>query len=369
MNTSPCPKCSRVTLSWNDQQSAWSCRSIDCVFQESEREHFARLRAEGGGPTVPDETLYVRCPTCAGSLVVPGAIMNSFACACTTTKTPGFVPCARPGTFGTGPFTRTNLSALQTDHDRLLVALWEVASIDEDSEAAYKAASHVHGRQTGVYVALRNLNLPLPDPEKMALPDHEGYKARRDARATHAQESPHEPDGPPADTAEVVADLREQLKVSDLANFAEVKFRERLEAALAKTHVALGGDGEWRHLIMGRHLPPNTGDLAADVPALAENVHRGLVLLRAEARQRIADTTTFGQLSAGDHFIEAPQPGSPARTCRLYEKVATVASERHATGYNTRDHATGVLGSTADAVPVIPVSLGDFGKREPLAGQ
>ena len=44
--------------------------------------------------------------------------------------------------------------------------------------------------------------------------------------------------------------------------------RDRAEKALQQAHLALGGDGEWAARIP-RPSPPDSGDLALDVPELA----------------------------------------------------------------------------------------------------
>ena len=59
--------------------------------------------------------------------------------------------------------------------------------------------------------------------------------------------------------------------------------QERYSDALSAAHVALGGDGEWVAKPGSVCAAGETGDLAIDVPALAESVVREL----AEARRRV----------------------------------------------------------------------------------
>jgi hypothetical protein len=53
------------------------------------------------------------------------------------------------------------------------------------------------------------------------------------------------------------------------ALLAEIANRDRLEAVVAATHVALGGDGEWCPSVFSDVPPPHSGDLSLDVPVLA----------------------------------------------------------------------------------------------------
>lgn len=364
---------------------------------------------------MPDELLYIRCPSCHGRLKLPGSATNGSTCACVTTLTPGYAPCPFP-VEGTGrPMTRGNLSSLQNAHDRLLVTIWEVASVDESSEAAYTAAAHVHGRQTAVYVAMRNLGTgPLPHPDHMTLPDHEGYKAARDARRSATPE----PDGPPGSHAELVADLRRQLDAAEAAHTKTIRERDAYSDALAATHRTLGGDGEWRAALWEIAIPPDTGDLSRDVPVLAEELiddrdHllvavADLVTARqpttgaqcfadvakangraatAELRAKIAlggrtelaekvrarlfppdpepvaAGLTFAHLAVGDHFIVIGDDGDERRS--LMVKCDPIRSQKtpDAVPYNTLDHATGVALRTPPAAAVVRIDLGQFGRR------
>lgn len=66
--------------------------------------------------------------------------------------------------------------------------------------------------------------------------------------------------------------------------------RDRYSDALAESHIALGGDGEWAARTWNPS-PPDSGDLARDVPALAAAVKRDLDEARkalAEAREALA---------------------------------------------------------------------------------
>ena len=211
-----CPKCNRNGVYWNDRHSAWMCHMLEpaCNFWETEREHTARLRvSDPDAPPSdrsPDDGLYVRCPTCAGSRIVPGSVMNSFPCACAGTTHPGFVRYAPPVADG-GVVTPHLANVLRADRDRLLVALWDVAMVDDGSGAAYLAASYVYGRAASVWLARKALGLSLADVNDMALPDHEGRKAEREERAVREPE----PDGPPQDLTAVVADLRARVAERD----------------------------------------------------------------------------------------------------------------------------------------------------------
>lgn len=55
--------------------------------------------------------------------------------------------------------------------------------------------------------------------------------------------------------------------------------RDSAEDALQETHLALGGDGEWPRK-MPPELPPHSGDLRLDVPALAAELSAELARLR-----------------------------------------------------------------------------------------
>lgn len=76
----------------------------------------------------------------------------------------------------------------------------------------------------------------------------------------------------------------------------EIGNRDRFEEAIAETHRALGGDGEW----VGKSPtppPPDTGDLSVDVPVLAAEVFARaqkrdhLKNLLDHANSKIADMT------------------------------------------------------------------------------
>ncbi len=372
MTPEHCPKCDRNGVYWNDRHSAWMCHMLQpaCNFWETEREHTARLRVSDPqapeAPLVPDDRLYVRCPTCAGSRQIPGAIMNSLPCACAATPHVGFVPFAMPEGVGTGPATPHLVNVLRTDHARLLVALWDVAMVDDESEAAYLAASHVHGRSTSVWLARKALGLSLPDINEMELPDHEGKKAERDERAAREPE----PDGPPTDAATAIAGLRAQHAATDAD-------RDRLLVALYDLLL---------YSPLGHQLRPPQAPFAgqeaeqyaryseAQRAAVAVAGGRGEEVEAARAATGGGGTSgtglqagvTFADLAVGDHFVRpADVRANPASPVGLVAKIAGVPSTKHRSDYyNTQDHATGAVFHTPPATPVVPVSLGDFGKRE-----
>ena len=65
--------------------------------------------------------------------------------------------------------------------------------------------------------------------------------------------------------------------------------RDRYSDALAESHIALGGDGEWAARTWNPS-PPDSGDLARDVPALAAAVKRELDEARAALAEAQRDT-------------------------------------------------------------------------------
>lgn len=76
--------------------------------------------------------------------------------------------------------------------------------------------------------------------------------------------------------------------------------RDRAERALQEAHVALGGDGEWAARIP-RPAPPDSGDLALDVPELA----RQIMADREDAlRQCLTARDTVSRLLRGDFTPE-----------------------------------------------------------------
>jgi hypothetical protein len=62
-----------------------------------------------------------------------------------------------------------------------------------------------------------------------------------------------------------------KLAEVEKACLEEIGHRDRFEEAIANAHVALGGDGEWS-MRMPEPPPPDSGDLARDVPVLAAEV-------------------------------------------------------------------------------------------------
>ncbi len=88
--------------------------------------------------------------------------------------------------------------------------------------------------------------------------------------------------------------------------------RDRYSDALAESHIALGGDGEWAARTWNPS-PPDSGDLARDVPALAAAVKRDL----DEARAALAEA----QRDAGRYrwLVNAGSENSPiARAQAVY---------------------------------------------------
>src|SRR5689334_606106 len=65
--------------------------------------------------------------------------------------------------------------------------------------------------------------------------------------------------------------LQERITELERSEDDLVGKRDALEDALAETHVALGGDGEWICRIPPQ-LPPDSGDLKRDVPELARQL-------------------------------------------------------------------------------------------------
>lgn len=76
-----------------------------------------------------------------------------------------------------------------------------------------------------------------------------------------------------------------ELAEAERTHLETIDERDRHTEALSKAHIALGGDGEWVAKPGSVCLAGETGDLATDVPALAESVMREL----AEARARVGE--------------------------------------------------------------------------------
>jgi hypothetical protein len=68
--------------------------------------------------------------------------------------------------------------------------------------------------------------------------------------------------------------------------------RDRYSDALAESHIALGGDGEWAARTWNPS-PPDSGDLARDVPALSAAVKRDLDEARAALAKAQRDAERY----------------------------------------------------------------------------
>lgn len=362
-----CPQCGHRGLSWNPRCSLWLChmRKPLCRFSESEREHTARLLVadpnaapvyeetlpehvrrldafEGNPPVpTPDETFYLRCPTCQGSLVIPGSTMNSFACACKGTKTPGYIA---------APVQPAEYLRVQRDRDRLIVALWGVAMVDDGSEAAYKAAFEVHGRQTSVAGAMQRLGLDIPDVNEMRLPDHE---SRRGEWA----------DRPPAERQLTLADLT----VGDCFTITPAPGDpapvERPTVYSKTTPVHGFGDSPGAPTLNVHN--PVAGRLER-LPDTTRVTPCGAETRYGVATQPWGHPVLFGDLAVGDCFVLAPPSDEMrrAQTCALWEKIVPVPRSRPGErSLNAQEHAKGILADIEDAAPVVRVHVGDWAKR------
>ena len=74
--------------------------------------------------------------------------------------------------------------------------------------------------------------------------------------------------------------LKSALQAEENAHLRALEERDEAEDALQKTHIKLGGDGEWVGK-MPSQCPPDSGDLRLDVPALAKERMQELSRLRA----------------------------------------------------------------------------------------
>jgi hypothetical protein len=82
--------------------------------------------------------------------------------------------------------------------------------------------------------------------------------------------------------------------------------RDALEHALSAAHVALGGDGEW----VGRNpmpAPPDSGDLARDVPELADALARE----RAELKAVVEKLETWPGTTLGEPVEAGSERDTP----------------------------------------------------------
>lgn len=67
----------------------------------------------------------------------------------------------------------------------------------------------------------------------------------------------------------------------------EIRRRDLFEEAITATHVALGGDGEWRAHVGGAPEPPDSGHLHLDVPVMAGEQCKALAAARAELAEAV----------------------------------------------------------------------------------
>jgi hypothetical protein len=84
--------------------------------------------------------------------------------------------------------------------------------------------------------------------------------------------------------ARQLADARDHAARLDHDLDVVMSERDAAQDALQETHIALGGDGEWVAKIPEEE-PPHSGDLHADVPALAAE----LFAAKSEAEARLAE--------------------------------------------------------------------------------
>lgn len=82
--------------------------------------------------------------------------------------------------------------------------------------------------------------------------------------------------------ADALQAANERAKALDRWLDNVLKERDHAQDALQKTHIALGGDGEWCAKLPPEE-PPESGDLHYDVPALAEQLHSQLAAQQAQA--------------------------------------------------------------------------------------
>lgn len=86
-----------------------------------------------------------------------------------------------------------------------------------------------------------------------------------------------------------VARLHERLAAAEREVEEEIQRRDRYHDAITQTHVALGGDGEWRAHVGGAPKPPHSGHLHLDLPVMAANL-----------RSLIADCLALNPVVTGD---------------------------------------------------------------------